>query len=85
MQAMIKASTSVGHDNISIIKFAFDSIADPLRSLINLSLFKGAFPNELKIAKIIPVFKNDDEKLISNYRPIFPASEFFQIFRKSLL
>ncbi len=30
----------------------------------------GIFLDKLKIAKIIPVFKNEDETLFTNYRPI---------------
>ena len=30
----------------------------------------GIFPDEFKIAKVIPLFKKDDPKLLKNYRPI---------------
>ena len=30
----------------------------------------GIFPDELNIAKVIPLFKKDDPKLLKNYRPI---------------
>ncbi len=30
----------------------------------------GIFPDKLKIAKVIPLFKKDDENLYTNYRPI---------------
>ena len=30
----------------------------------------GLFHDSLKISKIIPLFKKDNEKLFSNYRPI---------------
>ena len=30
----------------------------------------GTVPDELKVAKIIPIYKCDDKKLISNYRSI---------------
>ena len=31
---------------------------------------RGIFPDALKIAKVVPIFKSDDKMAISNYRPI---------------
>ena len=50
---------SCGYDNLStkIIK--------------TLKILKtGVFPSQLKIAKVIPIFKKDDNKMFNNYRPI---------------
>ena len=44
--------------------------SDPLEHVINLSLEKGFFPNEMKIAKIIPLHKSGDAMNITNYHPI---------------
>ena len=41
-----------------------------LTFLINRSINQGIFPNELKPAKVIPIYKSDDKADISNYRPI---------------
>ena len=56
------ANKASGHDNISmkIIHQSFQNIAQPLVTIINLSLFTGVFPESFKIAKVIPVFKAND-------------------------
>ena len=41
-----------------------------LTFLINMSITQGNFPNELKIARVIPLYKGEDTQLIENYRPI---------------
>ena len=38
--------------------------------IINQILNTGVFPSQLKIAKVIPIFKKDDNKIFNNYRPI---------------
>ena len=42
----------------------------PLTYISNLSLQEGVFPDELKIANVIPLFKSDDPELFNNYRPV---------------
>ncbi len=61
-----------GYDNIPmhLIKNSFEFIIVPLMNIINLSFEMGVFPEKLKIAKIIPIFKADDLELYKNYRPI---------------
>ena len=38
--------------------------------MINQVFNTGIFPERLQLAKVIPVFKKGDSKLINNYRPI---------------
>ena len=42
----------------------------PLKCIIDLSLNYGTFPEKIKIARIIPVFKSSNTSLMTNYRPI---------------
>ena len=42
----------------------------PLLNISNLSLEKRIFPDELKIAKVTPIYKTGDENVFGNYRPI---------------
>ena len=39
-------------------------------SLINQSIKVGIFPDKLKIAKVVPLYKKDEKYKIENYRPI---------------
>lgn len=53
-----------------VLKSVIDQIVDPLTMVVNKCLLSGSFPNILKIARTIPVFKKGDHKLTTNYRPI---------------
>ena len=68
----LSSKNSCGLDGISskLIKIIEPAIIKPLTLLINQVLNTGIFPDELKIAKVIPLFKKDDPKLLKNYTPI---------------
>ena len=80
----LKNSKATGADNIPmhIIKDISEYISAPLTQIVNLSLAKGIFPDQLKISKIVPIYKADDPELFSNYRPISLLSNFSKIFEK---
>ena len=67
---------------VKILKLVADLVCFPLCKLINLSVERGIFPDILKSAEIIPVFKKDDSKIVSNYRPIAILPLFSKIFEK---
>ena len=64
--------TSRGHDDISnvLLKRIKHSISTPLELIFNKSLQKGVFPDEMKKADVIPLFKSKEKFLVNNYRPI---------------
>lgn len=64
--------TSSGVDKISnvLLKRIRFSIRLPLMILVNQSLIQGIFPDELKIARVIALFKGGDKVNCDNYRPI---------------
>jgi len=65
-----------------VICNCFDIIAVPLTQIVNMSFDKGIFPSQLKISKIVPIYKADDPELFSNYRPISLLSNFSKILEK---
>ena len=68
----LKPKTSCGHDQISskMIKDTIQNIAIPLSHIINRSLSTGIVPNQLKIAKVIPVYKTSNQDDIQNTKPL---------------
>ena len=45
-------------------------IACPLTNVINLSLIQGAVPDDLKSARVVPLFKKSDKTEVGNYRSV---------------
>jgi hypothetical protein len=68
--------------NAKTIKIALSSILDPLTHVFNLSFSQGHVPNQLKISKVIPVYKKKEKFLPVNYRPISLLSIFDKILEK---
>ena len=78
----IKCSKSPGIDGISIrlLKDASNIVAGPLINIFNVSLLRGIFPNDWKLAKVTPIFlkketkqtvENADQYLLSQLWPNF--------------
>jgi hypothetical protein len=75
-------NSSPGWDGLlpSIIKQISTHISVPISYVINLSLINGVFPTYLKITKVIPLYKANDNMIMNNYRPIAVLSVFSKIF-----
>ena len=69
---------------MKILKYNVHILCDPLSRLINLCFNQGKFPNNLKLAKVLPLFKKGDTSICSNYRPISLLSIFSKIFEKCI-
>ena len=83
---MSMKNSSAGWDEFPalVAKQSIDSYIEPLTCLINRSFMDGIFPNELKLARVVPIFKCGDSTAPSNYRPISILSFFSKIFEKLL-
>ena len=63
---------STGLDGIParFVKDAAEVIKGPITYFVNLSLRSGTFPNEMKLAKVIPLHKKKSRLEAGNYRPV---------------
>ena len=70
---MFASEKAPGYDSIPlhVTKYSFHLISAPLPDIISLSLLKGIFPDKLKIATVIPIFKAEDPNFFVNYRHFY--------------
>ena len=57
-------------------------VSHSLATMVNRSFTTGIFPSKLKIAKVVPIFKQGDPQVLSNYRPISLLPIFSKIYEK---
>ena len=79
-----KSNKSSGYDNLSInvIKHVATEISVPLSKIFNNSFQQGTVPCNMKIAKIIPIFKSGNSDQFCNYRPISLLPTFSKILER---
>jgi hypothetical protein len=80
----LKPKQSTGYDNISanLLKHITNEVSSALALIINQSFITGIFPSKLKIARILPLFKKENEQLLTNYRPISLLPVISKIFER---
>ena len=63
---------SSGADAISdvILKSTADAITETLVKLIDHSMVTGVFPEQLAVAKVIPLYEKGSKEELTNHRPI---------------
>ena len=67
---------------VKILKSICDIISPCLTNIINRSLTKGAFPDSLKNARVMPIPKEGDTWNLSNYRSISVVTVLSKVFEK---
>ena len=80
----LSVNKSTGLDGIPC-KFVRDSatiITCPLTHIINLSLIQGVVPDDLKSARVVPLFKKNDKCDVGNYRPVSILSIISKVFER---
>lgn len=82
----LKSKSANGLDDISTeaLKSVSDSITPVLTHLINTCFEKSKFPQQLKNAIVVPIFKDGDKSSPENYRPISLISHIAKIVEKTI-
>ena len=76
-----KASGPDGIGN-KILKNIAYSISRPLSMILNKSLQLGRFPEQWKLANVVPIYKKNDRSVASNYRPVSLLSNLSKVFER---
>ncbi|PIK38091.1 putative RNA-directed DNA polymerase from mobile element jockey-like [Apostichopus japonicus] len=80
----LKPKKAAGYDDFKpdIVKQVLPFIVTPLTHICNISFTTGVFPDKLKIAKVLPIFKKGESNIYENYRPISILSCFSKILER---
>ena len=77
----LKNSSAVWDEFPALVaKQSIESYIEPLNCFINRLFTEGIFPTELKLAKVVPIYKSDDSAIFS--KPI-SISSFFAKYMKN--
>ena len=80
----INIRKSVGPFSITnrILKEFNKHFSTPLSEIFNVSLESGVFPQKMKIARVIPIYKKDDSQDCNTYRTISLLPNISKLFEK---
>ena len=83
----INAKKATGYDMMppKLVKLSSPYLCYPLCTIINICIDQGVFPDSMKHAEIVPIFKKGDKMEKSNYRPVSILSCLSKIFEKILI
>ena len=79
-----KSKRACGYDKIYpyVVQQVIPQIATQLAHIFNRSFITGIVPSKLHIAKVIPIYNNENPELFANYRPISILPSISQILER---
>ena len=82
----LNCKKSPGYDDISVnvLQAAKQLVFKPFMLIFNKAITTGHYPDSLKIAKVVPLFKKGDNTLVNNYQPASLISLLNKVFEKML-
>ena len=64
------------------VKESINYISEPLTYVLNISINSGLLPAQLKLVRVVPLYKSGDKSLLSNYRPLSVLPVFSKFLEK---
>ena len=82
----LKRNKASGADelNSNVVIEVYDEIKETLYQILKSSIDEGIFPDLLKIAKVIPIYKYGDTAEVENYRPISILPIFSKVLERNV-
>ena len=80
----LNSTKATGLDNIParFVNDAADNISTPLTHMIHLSLHHGKVPDDLKYARVVPLYKKTSKTDVGNYRPVSILNVISKVFER---
>ena len=59
-----------------ILKTVVKHVSKPFTHICNKSFESSVFPDKMKLAKVVPIFKSGEKNRYTNYRPVSLLQQF---------
>ena len=82
----LRLNTATGHDKIPMwsVKESINYISELLTYILNLSINSGIVPVQMKLARVVPLYKSGDKRSLSTNRPVSVLPVFSKFLEKAV-